>query len=88
MEAKKMFEKLGYEDKTPRVNYGIPNKRYIKHNNTSVRTIEFDKAGKYIDITEKYNDIIAESYENYNYLDFNELQAINKQVEELGWYER
>lgn len=89
MSAKDLFKKLGYECRTPRVNYGIPNEIYVKKTmSNSIRTISFDKAGKYIDITEKYQDIIEEGYENYNYLDLEELQAINKQVEELGWNER
>lgn len=78
MSAKDMFEKLGYEQVSD-----IP------------KCYRFDDGG-YIELIEFINtrqEIIFTEYEEYNEnkpqgsfsLNKSELQAINKQVEELGW---
>lgn len=78
MSAKEMFEKLGYElvNEAP-ILYQFNDGGFIKN-------IEFSKTLKRITFSsyEYYNDGKA-TEENFIYVD--ELQAINKQVEELGW---
>lgn len=85
--AKTMFEKLGYLRKIQTSIYEEEDVKYIKDNNKTKtkRIIEFSNNGKYIDITEQYNEYLPEDNINYNYIDLEELQAINKQIEELGW---
>lgn len=70
MKAKEMFEKLGYEKICDDVNYIIYN--FEEH-----FEIRFYKPQQEFSIY--YNDEI------YNTIDVEELQAINKQIEELGW---
>ncbi len=73
MSAKEMFEKLGYEYK----NYA----GYISYqkelNDSNVYFISFDPKNKTVtkhQMSDKYLRITI-----------NELQAINKQISELGW---
>ena len=69
--AKEMFEELGYEI------FGS-NAKYICYRNIkNAWFIEFDLDKKCI-LTNKPNTI-------FNLINLGELQAINKQVEELGW---
>lgn len=82
MTAKEMFEELGYEikEKTSRYSRYL---RYLKKDSEygSGAYIEFDLVNKKIRLytkTPNYNN-------NPRYADFNEFQAINKQIEELGW---
>lgn len=74
MKAKEMFEKLGYT-------YRETKEEIIYMNDDSYDgySITFNKNEKYIFPTEEdfYHSSIGISLE--------ELQAINKQVEELGW---
>lgn len=72
--AKEMFEELGYED----VGDDEFKTMYSNGDYTNHRTIIFWKRWKQISINFDEND--ATIY-------FRELQAINKQVEELGWNE-
>ncbi len=75
MSAKEMFEKLGYHlEKT------INDDRFINYTNTNERYAEFffDKQEKNV-VKTFLNSGIAERITSQ------ELQAINKQVEELGW---
>ena len=67
--AKEMFEELGYEP------FG-KNSKYICYRK-NMWFIEFDLDQKCI-LTSKPNT-------TFNLITFEELQAINKQVEELGW---
>lgn len=69
MTAKEMFEKLGYEQIYNTINYII----YDYEENFEIK---FYRPHKLIEIVGK---------EPYNTLDMEELQAINKQIEELGW---
>lgn len=71
MSAREMFEELGYEydDKKSRVIANL----YDRDDTLSIH-IAFNKANQRIGI-----DCLAAA------LDMDELQAINKQVEELGW---
>ena len=87
MSAKEMFEKLGYLREIQPSFYEKEDIKYIKENNNtkSKRIIEFSNNGEYIDITEEFKEDLPKDNINYNYLDFKELQAINKQIEELGW---
>ena len=71
MSAKEMFENLGYEYKIKKTR--ITAKLYDRDEMLSISII-FHTITKRIDI-----DCLSED------LDMNELQAINKQVEELGW---
>lgn len=79
MSAKEMFREQGYEIKEKTSKY----LRYLKKDSEycSGAYIEFDLVNKKIRLytkTPNYNN-------NPRYADFNEFQAINKQVEELGW---
>ena len=79
MSAKEMFEKLGYELKQ-----GVDFLLYVlesKENPDIQYYIEFETDVKTIIIDTNKKDFI-------NDITFKELQAINKQVEELGWNER
>lgn len=70
MSAKKMFERLGYKQVNDDVNYLI-------YDLDGIFKLKFYKPQQYIEI-----EVIEDAY---NTLDVEELQAINKQVEELGW---
>ncbi len=87
MSAKEMFEKLGYLRKIQTSFYEKEDVKYIKDNKITKtkRIIEFSNNGKYIDITEQFKENLPEDNINYNYIDLEELQAINKQIEELHW---
>ena len=87
MTAKEMFEELGYMRKIQHSIYEYEDVKYIKDNNktNTKRIIEFSNNGKYIDITEQFKEELPTDNINYNYIDFKELKAINKQVEELQW---
>ena len=78
MTAKEMFEKLGYELKQ-----GVDFLLYVlesKENPDIQYYIEFETDIKTI--------IIDTNHKNFvNDITLKELQAINKQVEELGWNE-
>lgn len=71
MEADKMFEKIGYRNKT----------EIIENNNLT--TIKYNKQNKY-EIIFKTNtkETIIEGFKG---IEIEELQAINKKCEELGW---
>lgn len=75
--AKEMFEKMQYIQK-------INNERYViyKHKSDTRFTIIFDKKYKELRITRKNFTILNRTSLIGLYLD--DLQAINKQVEELG----
>ena len=76
MSAKEMFEELGYEiDEITKKSFG-----YGKILNNRKKYITFNDTGNF-----KYFTII-ETDRNNPTIDLQELQAINKQVEELGWY--
>lgn len=71
MEADKMFEKLGYENKT----------EIIENNNLT--TIKYNKQNKYeIIFRIDTKETIIEGFKG---IEIEELQAINKKCEELGW---
>lgn len=70
MTAKEMFEKLGYKKICDDVNY-------IIYNCEEVFEIRFYKPQR--------NFSVYYEEEIYNTIDIEELQAINKQVSELGW---
>ena len=70
MSAKEMFEELGYKFVSDDINY-------IIYEYDEIFRLKFDKNNKIIDIWCERP--------MYNTLDFEELQAINKQIEELEW---
>lgn len=70
MAAKEMFEDLGYKKICDDVNY-------IIYSCEEVFEIRFYKP--------QQNFSVYYEEEIYNTIDIEELQAINKQVEELGW---
>ena len=71
MKAKEMFEKLGYEH--------FNNNLRISYNN-------FEKECKLIEFQlNKKKMILADDSEEIVELSYKEIQAINKQIEELGW---
>lgn len=81
--ARELFEELGYEcDESCD---GILYAKYIDSDRCGVeqRSISFDKVDKTV---EKYVGEAGFSHKYYRaYINLKELQAINKQVEELGW---
>lgn len=82
MSAKDMFEKLGYKCLGGSDYIAI---KYYKSNETDI-DITFYKE-KEISIVE--NEYMNKEYDlTIHFLTLEELQAINKQVEELGWNER
>lgn len=69
--ADEMFEKLGYENLPTEINFG-----------------GIDIYGKEDKRIEFFNDKTYAVYnfiDNFEYIDMQELKAINKKVEELGW---
>ena len=76
MKAKEMFEKLGYKQVENNANY-IGYKYEFSDGSSIYSTIRFYLPQQEIEFY--YNDDILNS------IDVEELQAINKQVEELGW---
>ena len=78
MSAKEMFEKLGYElvNKAPML--------WQYNDGGFIKNIEFSKTLETITFSnyEYYNDGKPQDEHRIN---VRELQAINKQVEELGW---
>lgn len=75
MRAKEMFKKLGYEnDEISEHCFG-----YGKKLNNRKKYITFNDSGNFKWFT------IIETDRNNPTIDLEELQAINKQVEELGW---
>jgi len=88
MTADEMFKELGFEMEDEKI---CPHSyKYIKENkkNFSVKEIILEKSSKWIDICYykigtdgKMLPIICIEH----YLSMQELQAINKKVQELGW---
>ncbi len=80
MSAKEMFERLGftYDDSLENeINYF--NKRFISDTNVINFDLKFQKISTFVESDSPFTP-------NRPYtLRFAELQAINKQVEELGW---
>ena len=76
MSAKKMFEKLGYKQVENNANY-IGYKYEFSDASSIYSTIRFYLPQQEIEFY--YNDDILNS------IAVEELQAINKQIEELGW---
>ena len=70
MKAKEMFEKLDYKLVSDDINS-------ITYEYDEIFRLHFDKNNKIIDIWCERP--------MYNTLDFEEIKAINKQIEELGW---
>ena len=77
MSAKEMFENAGYP-------INEENSLYIYYRNSLGKTIRIDKDSKSI---EKYVEDQYQNRNSYGYITFKELQAINKQIEELHWKE-
>lgn len=77
MTAKEMFEKLGYERKYDYIPYADCESIVYKKDNHIIRFCMTDLGNKLQIISEKYQVD----------LDVEELKAINKQIEELHWYE-
>ena len=75
MSAKEMFEKLGYEE-TENDIYFL--KYFKKGNLHHDKEIKFHKLDKTFTVKDD-NGI------NYRWINLEELQGINKQIEELGW---
>lgn len=75
MTAKEMFEKLGYKYYEDDIYFLKYYKTYkLSHD----KEIKFHKADKTFTVKDD-NGI------NYRWINLKELQAINKQIEELGW---
>lgn len=73
MSAKEMFEKLGYSG----VNYYFT--RRLTQN--SAEAIDIDKENRKVN----KSIITANTEKTCKFYTFEEIQAINKQIEELGW---
>ena len=78
MKAKEMFEELGYEIESD----GNISLIYIKYEEDKdketgcIHKIIFDKA---------FTRVAHTTNSCFDFIDYKELQAINKQIEELGW---
>lgn len=87
MKAKDMFEKLGYEideQDDCLIYWKVAKKQRLNFYNTQNEIqIEFNNHYKTVEKRE-----LMQLDENSNIITLKELQAINKQVEELGWNER
>lgn len=87
-EADKMFEELGYkiseevDEKKDKYGCGI---QFKKETNITSKYIEFYYYHKQICIYEEQFIRNESVRHKSNYLDMQELKAINKKVEELGW---
>ena len=75
MTAKEMFEKLGYEEDLNN-NFYVGYIKLIPNTITKNRMITFMKDDKYFTFIDQDNNVC---------IDLEELKAINKQIEELGW---
>lgn len=87
MSAKEMFKKLGYkldEQENCLVYWKVAKKQQLNfYNMQNEIQIEFNFNYKTVEKRE-----LMQLDENSNIIILQELQAINKQVEELGWNER
>lgn len=77
MSAKEMFESINYKLKHENMNY-------ISYIDDLGRIIKFDKIEYRI---EKYIEDNYGNKQQLGWINKKELQAINQQVKELGWYE-
>ena len=82
MDARGMFDELGYELIEDSKRY----LRYAKYDNKEYKYyggkfIDFEKNNKEFRLTRK----TCQGNTHFRYADMRELQAITKQVEELGW---
>ena len=77
MNAQKMFEKLDYFQSSEDEEEIVYNQN-LEHTESYYRYISFDKINKVVEV----DDNSTEPF----YLQIEELQAINQQVKELGWY--
>lgn len=84
MSAKEMFEKLGYikKDVEDPVTGEIfeHDYKYVKFDGTWLREILFNDSTKLIHMNTELHDRVENDI-----LYFELLQAVNKQIEELGW---
>lgn len=80
MTAKEMFKKLGYKEKFDNLRYLVYEKVYKER----IVAIHFDKKYKKVS---KFKIGLSIYYQERRDVEISlkELQAINKQVEELGW---
>lgn len=86
--AKEMFEELGY-NKIDAVNPFTEeimdwNYRYLRFDGTTKKEIHINSQTKLIFLNNSFDGTLYERA-NTPMLTFEELKAINKQVEELGW---
>lgn len=83
MSAEEMFDELGYikNEKESYIQYD----KVINENDYEIMEIIFWKNGKSIDIDHYYNDDGTFKSMPSN-IETIELQAIKKQIEELGWF--
>lgn len=84
MDARGMFDELGYELIEDSKRY----LRYAKYENKEYKHyggefIDFEKINKEFRLTRKTH----QGNTHFRYADMRELQAINKQIEELHWNE-
>ena len=80
--AKEMFEELGYKQEENDKKY-ISYCWYYHEDKDCIRKIVFDLRGKAFLAYSPYN---LDEYEDCSiFIELKELQAINKQVEELHW---
>lgn len=73
MSAKEMFEKLGYKERTEE----------FKNDKLIAITYADYENGNWIEITNKTIKVVKNRRDGCLFV--SELQAINKQIEELGW---
>lgn len=79
MTAKELFEEIGYEEITEVVSLSCV-KCYINYKSLNIIYFDYDKT------VEKHAGEAGFSHKYYRvHINSKELQAINKQIEELGW---
>lgn len=88
MSAKEMFEELGYVKKD-RYNLFTDelmdwNYVYVKYDGNKFKEIHINSSTKLIFISDQFESQLVNQH-NTPVLSFEELKAINKQIEELGW---
>ena len=83
MKAREMFEKLGYEQRVNNESHIVYMKyEYLDFNKSKEYIIEFHNKDKSLEKFSEYTHIHLIGSET---IKIKELQAINKQIEELGW---
>ena len=83
-EADKMFEMLGYKK---HVGYDGNAIRYTKRRSNHEKWILFNTPAKLVSFLNSYDDVMMSNHVDV-FISLDELKAINKKCEELGWLDK